>query len=290
MWSNRVSHCIQRRPCAFGEVRLNVARRDSEWHTRYATARDCRQQEPDQVRQLAAGVAHNFNNLLTTLMCGSEWALDRLADDHPARTAMELVSQASDQAANLVRQLMAYAGISPLEASPVDLSQVAAGAAAWLSGSISRPVKLRLDLAASLPVVQGDSGGIEQLIHALLANAVEAIGDGTGIVSIRTRAGKMEGLMAGDYPDAERSDSGDYVCLEVSDTGCGMEERIIRQIFDPFFSTKAVGRGLGLAAAAGTVRAHRGAIRVESTLASGSTFRVYFPVCTDEPAEQVRAA
>jgi signal transduction histidine kinase len=235
-----------------------------------------RPREQDTVRQLAAGIAHDFNNLLTSILCGASLTLDHLEEGHPARSTLEIISRSGEQAAGLVRQLMAYSGIGPFITSRLDVSELVRTMAGSLLRSLPERLHLRLDLAASRPVL-ADPEQLEQLIRSLVTNAVEAIDVAVGgTISIRTRAVRIGGLEDASF-DLGRLDTGAYVQVEVSDTGCGMDDAIRHRIFDPFFSTKFPGRGLELAAAAGIVRAHRGAIRVESTPGSGSTFRVYLP-------------
>ena len=224
-----------------------------------------------RVELLAAGMAHNLNNVLTSMMCGSEWALGQLGD-HPARAAVELVARSSQETAELVSRLMAYTGIGPFIASEVNLSALAARVVESLRGSIPPNLHLRLDLAACVPMMAADGRRIEQLIRILLDNSIEAIGEGGGAIGIRTG---VEPSPAGS--GAGQPDSGVFACLEVRDTGCGMDAAEMRRIFEPFFSTKGVGRGLGLAAVSGIVRTHRGSIGVESSPGSGSVFRVRFP-------------
>ena len=219
----------------------------------------------DTLRQLVAGIAHDYNNLLTAIICGTALAKGDLTPDHPARAALDIAANAGEQAAALTRQLMAYAGLSPFVASRVDLSELIRKVAASFRVRIARRVRLRTDLPAGLPPVWADSSQLEQLVGALIANAVEAIPKGAaGIVSVGTGPGRIDG-------DRE------YVHLIVGDTGCGMDNRVQRQIFEPFFSTKFVGRGMGLAAVAGIVRTHRGVIQVRSAPGTGSVFSVYLP-------------
>lgn len=239
-----------------------------------------RDQDMDRLRQLAAGVAHDYNNLLTMMLCGAGMALENLASDHPARPALEIASNAVERAAELTRQLMAYAGISPLVLSNVNLSALVRKVVAACRASLSRRVQLELDLAANLPPVRADSRQIDQLIRALIANAVEAIGDdAAGVVTIRTCAGQID--------DVAPSAGGTYVQMEVGDTGCGMDDWTRRRIFDPFFSTKFLGRGMGLAAAAGIVRSHGGTFEVHSAPRSGSVFRVCLPARTTPPGLRI---
>jgi signal transduction histidine kinase len=235
-------------------------------------------QEPDQLRQLAAGMAHDYNNLLTSMLCGAGLALKSLAPDHPARPALEIASSAGERAADLTRQLMAYAGINPFEASRVNLPALVGKLVVSLRPSVPDCVQLRLDLAAGLPPLRADSGQIEQLLRILIANAVEAIGDrAAGTVSIRAYAGQIDDLVP---PGPARC-----VHVEIGDTGCGMDDWTRCRIFEPFFSTKLLGRGLGLAAAAGIVRAHGGTLEVHSAPGAGSTFRVSL-AALDEPENE----
>ena len=237
-----------------------------------------RNQEQDKVRQLAAGMAHDLNNLLTSVLCGSSLALDQLGKDHPARSTIEIVSQSGEEAAALVRQLMAYSGIAPFVATRLNVSELVSDIAGSLRASVPDRVRLRFDLARSLPLVRADAGQMEHLVRALVDNAAESIdGESAGTISIRTRAVSIGGPaeLPGTGPGS--LDAGDYVQLEVTDTGQGMDEALAGRMFEPFFSTKSLGRGLGLAAGAGIVRAHRGAIRAETAPGLGSAFRVYLP-------------
>jgi signal transduction histidine kinase len=225
-------------------------------------------QEQDRLRQLTAGLAHDYNNLLAVMLCGAGLALNNLEPDHPARPALEIASNAVERAAELTRQLMAYAGLSPPVLSKVNLSVLVRNLVASTRPSLPGGVQIVLNLAADLPLLLADASQIEQLLHALITNAVEAIGDDAeGLVSI----------CACEIENIETSGGGTAVQVEVSDTGCGMDERTRRRIFDPFFSTKFLGRGLGLAAAAGIIRLHSGTIEVHSTPGVGSTFRLCLP-------------
>ncbi len=210
----------------------------------------CRCQDSDRVRQLAGGIAHNINNLLTGVRVGSELALDRVAADHSARAALQMVSRSCWQISKLVRQLTEYAGTCTFTASPQELSKLVRRAVHSMRVTIPETVELRLELARRLPLVRADSTGIGRLIHELVINAVEALGDEPGTISIRTHAGEAGCPVAEEEFEGEVTPFEDFVVLEVSDTGCGMESSTIRRIFDPFFTTKSQGRGLGLAAAA----------------------------------------
>jgi signal transduction histidine kinase len=226
--------------------------------------------DADRLRQLAAGIAHDYNNLFLSMLCGTTLALENLASDHPARSALEIASGAVERAAELTRQLMAYAGIGPFVVSQVDLSALVRKVIVSTRPFLPQGVHIVLDLAANLHQLCADSTMIERLLRALIANAVEAISDDTeGVISIRTCFGHADNIAA----------SGDrtYIHIYVRDTGCGMDEWTRRRIFEPFFSAKFLGRGLGLAAVAGIVRSHQGTIEVYSTPGAGSTFHVCLP-------------
>ena len=240
-------------------------------------------QDSDALRQLVAGVAHVYNNLLTSMLCGTALALDNLAADHPSRPALIIASRAVEQAAAVTRQLMAYAGPGQLAATRLDLPALLHTLVAELRSSIPDRVQLSLDVATDLPPLQADSRQIEQLLGVLIANAVEAIGEErAAAVSIRVYAARA-------LPDPPCG-AGLKVHIEVMDTGCGMDEWTRSRIFEPFFSTKFPGRGMGLAAAEGIVRSHGGTIEVFSSPASGSTFRVSLPagLPVDEPGSKER--
>ncbi len=262
-----------RKKCKSEGARLSASIPAAEWRPGDAAAR----QERELIQQLAVGITHNLNNLLTGVMCGSGMALDSLTPDHPARAPLETALLAAERATTLVKQIMAYAGIRLTQLSAVDLSSLAALSVARLRDSIPCRVQLRLDLPQGLTLCDADSYQLEQTIKALVWNAVEAVGEGEGVVSVRTFAGEICEPAGGPGPVA-------CVGLEVSDTGCGMDAGILGQIFQPFFSTKSLGRGLSLAAVAGIVRAHRGALHVESTPGDGTIFRVLLPVCVHPEA------
>jgi signal transduction histidine kinase len=136
---------------------------------------------------------------------------------------------------------------------------------------------LRLDLGEDLPAIRADRGQMRQMLRDLVLNAGEATGAGGGVVAVKTSIQDVDAPFLGRYPDAAELPPGQYVCLEVRDAGCGMDAAIKTRIFDPFFSTKFTGRGLGLAAVAGTVRGHKGAVLVTSAPGQGACFTVLLP-------------
>jgi PAS domain S-box-containing protein len=235
-------------------------------------------QKLESIGVLAAGVAHDFNNVLTAIIGNVSLARHAASSgkDRDIDDLLVAAEQAGRRAGELVQQLLNYAGKGRREVKPVDVARVIGDAVAIVRASV--PPKVRIDLDAPESVwVQADTGQLQQLVLNLVLNAAEAIGKNSGHVSIRLRVrdfseAELRGTYVG-FPLPERP----YTELVVQDTGAGMDPDTVRQIFEPFFTTKFLGRGLGLAAALGIVRSHGGGIAVESTRGHGSTFKVILP-------------
>jgi PAS domain S-box-containing protein len=227
---------------------------------------------------LAGGIAHDFNNLLTGILGNVSLALDTTSGTNPARGLLQDAIEATERAADLTRQLLAYAGKGRFVVEATDISTLVHQISALIRSSIPKNVALRLDLEQPLPPVEADAAQLQQLIMNLVINAAEAIPeDRQGSVLVITRAQTagaeyLETMGITDIPP------GNYVSLSVHDNGVGMDDATLGRIFDPFFSTKFLGRGLGLAAVCGIVRGHSGAMKVFSSPGQGTTFRVLLPV------------
>ncbi len=243
-----------------------------------------RAQKLESLGLLAGGVAHDFNNLLTGILGNASLVLDVTPPDSEVRGMLQDIIRASERAADLTRQLLAYAGKGKFVIEPVDASAVVRDIGDLLRSSVPRTVELALDLAPDPPRIEGDPTQIQQLVMNLILNAVEAAGEKPGMVRIAT--GVREIGRADDITQfrPDPPPPGRYVSIRVSDNGCGMSEIVKAQIFDPFYTTKFTGRGLGLAAALGIVRSHRGAIAVQSAEGRGSTFDVLLPAMTSAAA------
>ncbi len=237
---------------------------------------------------MAGGIAHDFNNLLTAVMGHASAALTKLPPDSPVHKSLEEIERASLQGAELCAQMLAYAGQRRLVPQGIDLSALAREVVHLLKLSVAKEAHVELDLASDLPTVVADASQIRQIVMNLVTNASEALGEGGGRITIstrvmeRNRAALEGGHLYGELP-------AESVCLEVIDTGCGMDGPLLAKIFDPFFTTKFTGRGLGLAAVLGILRSHRGAATVRSAPDEGATFRVFLatsdrPVL-EEPAD-----
>ena len=244
------------------------------------TAEQIRQtQKLESLGVLAGGIAHDFNNLLTGILGNASLALEDLAPESPAQSAIQSVIEASERAAQLARQMLAYSGKGHFVLERIDLSARVRETVPLIRSSIPPTVELRLNLADKLPMIEADAAQIQQLIMNIIINGAEAVPEGMpGIVTITTRRQHVDSADVHTEGAAGDLAPGAYVLFEVSDTGSGMDEETKARIFDPFFTTKFTGRGLGLAAVLGIVRGHRGSIQVLSTLGEGTAFRVLLPV------------
>ena len=220
-------------------------------------------QKLESLGVLAGGLAHDFNNLLTGIMGNASLAAADPDNTDAVRERLLEVLSASERAALLVRQMLAYAGKGQFVMEHLDLSMQIHEIVTLLRTSISRSVELDLQLDENPPRIEGDRSQLQQVIMNLAINGAEAIGERPGTLTIRTASRIVNG---------ERQ-----VVLEVTDTGCGMDEETKARIFDPFFTTKFTGRGLGLAAVMGIIRTHRASISVESEPGKGSRFTLVFP-------------
>jgi DNA-binding response OmpR family regulator len=226
---------------------------------------------------LAGGVAHDFNNLLVGIMGNASLALEMLSESHPVTALMHDAVRASERAAELTRQLLAYSGKGRFVVEPVSLAELVTENQALLKMTIAANVHLKLDLDDAVPAIEADIAQMQQVVMNLLINAAEAIGGKPGEVFVSVREVSVDEREAQARFGTFDLRPGRYVCLLVADDGCGMDEETRAKIFDPFFTTKFTGRGLGLAAVQGIVRGHRGAILVDSTPGAGTTFQVLFP-------------
>ncbi len=233
---------------------------------------------------LAGGIAHDFNNILTAILGNADLALRDLGGDSGVRDRVEEIKHAVLAAGDLCRQLLAYAGKGCFLMERLDLSAVVAGIREMLEVSMPPSVKLFFDLGKGLPPVEGDASQVRQVVLNLVTNAAEAVEGSGGEVRVTTGVHEAPGEefrgpgLHGNLPRTA------CAFLEVSDTGEGMNEATAARIFDPFFSTRFTGRGLGLAAVLGIVRGHEGAVHVETEPGRGTRIRVFFPAAGREEA------
>lgn len=242
-------------------------------------------QKLESIGLLAGGVAHDFNNLLMGILGNTSLALETLDEPDKTRHLLGDVLRASERAAELTRQLLAYAGKGRFVTGPINLTVLVQELVPLIQSSIPRKVRLQLNLDGALPAIQADKTQIEQVVMNLLINAGEAIQDDAGSVVVTTGTRYVGRDELGGFL-TDHQEERDYVYLRVCDTGCGMDEETLKRIFDPFYSTKFLGRGLGLSAAFGIIRGHKGAVKVSSTPLQGTVFEVLFPSSAEVPARQ----
>jgi PAS domain S-box-containing protein len=236
-------------------------------------------QKLESLGVLAGGVAHDFNNLLTGILGNASLVLEDLPPEEPDRGLLEAIVSSSESAAQLTRQLLAYAGQGTVSVEPLDLSEVVRETLSFIQSSIPPCVRIELELQSGLPAIKADRGQTNQLVMNLVLNAAESIEPGRGgTVLVRTARQEIPGSTPWRALAGRQPAPGTYVCLEVRDNGCGIDPRTRARIFDPFFTTKFLGRGLGLAAVDGILRSQNGCIDVETELGRGATFRVLLPV------------
>ncbi len=248
-------------------------------------------QKLESLGVLAGGIAHDFNNLMMTILGNVDLTLLDLSPDSPVLSNIREVEEAAVRAADLAKQMLAYSGKGSFIVAPLNVNEVVGEMAHLLESSISKKADLTTRLESSVPPIKADATQIRQVVMNLITNASEAIGeDNRGTITITTGVQECSrAYLATSYID-EKQPAGCYVHIEVTDTGCGMDERTKSRLFDPFFSTKFTGRGLGMAAALGIIRGHGGAIIVDSEPGEGSTFRVLFPAIAEEVRESAPTA
>ena len=244
-------------------------------------------QKLESLGVLAGGIAHDFNNLLVGILGNAGLALEELPPEAPAREQINDIHTAAIRAAELTKQLLAYAGKGRFVIARIDLRRLVEEMSHLLSAVIPKNALLKYSFAANIPPVDGDAVQLRQIVMNLITNAADAIGQSSGIITVSTSVVEADRTYLSDTYLDEGLPAGHYVSLEVADTGVGMSPEMRSRIFDPFFTTKFTGRGLGLPAVLGILRSHRGAIKVYSEPGRGSTFRVLFPAANGGP-ESIR--
>ncbi len=246
-------------------------------------------QKLESLGVLAGGIAHDFNNLLQGILGNADLAILYESDAKLVKTCLLDIKMAATRASELAFQMLAYSGKGSFEIRNLSLNEIISETSEMIKVSTSKKTLLKYDLAESIPDIRADRAQLRQVIINLITNAAEAIGDKPGVITLKTGQKHCDrALLSRTYLDDDLEE-GPYVFLEVTDTGEGMDESIQSKIFDPFFSTKFTGRGLGLAAVLGIIRAHLGAIQVISHPKQGTTFSVYLPTSDEESASDSAA-
>jgi CheY-like chemotaxis protein len=244
----------------------------------------CQQaQKLESLGVLAGGIAHDFNNILAIIIgyCG----LTKI-DYEKAENNISHIEKAAERAASLCRQMLAYAGKAQFIVTQVNMTALVEEMVTMLKATTKQNVAIISDLSANLPTLMGDASQLRQIVINLTINAAEAIGDAQGVIKILlTKRVVSVGQREKDHLGA-LIPAGCYICLEISDTGCGMDEETKQRIFEPFYTTKFSGRGLGMSATLGIITAHKGALQLSSRQGLGSTFKIYLPAQNSDAADQ----
>lgn len=255
------------------EARLNLERQLLEAQRR------------ESIGLLASGIAHDFNNLLTIIQGHAELTLCDLPVASPLRENVAAIVHGVQRAADLTAQMLAYAGKGRFVVQPLQLNCLIQEIAGLLRASITRHATVHYQLAAALPPIEADAAQIRQVVLNLLVNASEALLEQAGQITVVTLAEDLSATRLNELILGADLPPGHYVRMSVTDTGCGMDEATRARMFEPFFSTKFTGRGLGLAALQGIIRSHHGAIEVLSTPGQGTTINVWLPACASSLPE-----
>ena len=256
----------------------DISQRKSEDEERRRLAEQLQEaQRLESLGALTGGIAHDFNNLLTAILGHAGLMEELVPRDFPLRGSIQEIRNAGQRLADITQQLHAYSGSGRFLVEPVRIGDLVAEMAELLRTSVSKRAQLDFRFQFDLPAVMGDRGQLQQVIVNLITNASEALEDGDGEVrlsasSVELDQGRLDGFRhgAGLTP-------GQYVMIEVSDTGAGITPEIEAKMFEPFFSSRFAGRGLGLAAVSGIVRGHQGGIEVDTRVGEGTSIRIFLP-------------
>ncbi len=263
-----------------------TARRKAEEERRALERQMLHVQKLESLGVLAGGIAHDFNNLLVSVLGNAGLALAELEPASSVRGRLTDIELAAQRAAELTRQMLAYAGRGRFVVQRVNLSDLVVELVTLLRTVVARTADIDVRLTDNLPGVEADASQLRQVVMNLVTNAADSIGGVAGRIEITT--GRMSATR--EYLSqsciGQEAEPGEFVFVEIADTGCGMDQKTLARIFDPFFTTKATGRGLGLAAVLGIVRSHRGAIAVESSTGVGTRFRLLLPAVTSARSDR----
>jgi PAS domain S-box-containing protein len=239
-------------------------------------------QKMESIGRLAGGVAHDFNNMLTVILGHVELAIMKLDPLHEVQVNLEQIRNSGQRSANLTRQLLGFARKQTIVPKSLNLNDAVVGILTMLQRLISEEISLHWHPAPHLWLVKMDPTQLDQILTNLCVNARDAI-TGVGIITIETATRTINPSDCAAYPDAL---PGEYVVLSVSDNGCGMDEETVSHVYEPFFTTKAVGEGtgLGLSTVYGIVKQNNGFIHLFSKPGAGTTFSIHLPRCLAEEA------
>ncbi len=243
---------------------------------------------------LAGGIAHDFNNILAAILAHASLAASHVRNESPMRSSLDAIINASNTAASLCNQMLAYSGKGQFVIQPIDLSQVARDMGTLIDVAIAKNVRINYQLSEAMPAINADIAQIQQVVLNLITNASEAMEAKHNDRNVEKRISIKTGVMPIDddflanhigYEYIERGRY--YAFIEIADVGCGMDDETKQKMFDPYFTTKFTGRGLGMSAILGIIKGHRGGMRIDSIVGQGTTIRVVFPVSSQSPANNI---
>ena len=245
-------------------------------------------QKHESLGVLAGGIAHDFNNILVPILGNATFLLDDLPEDSTMHQCVEEIAEAARRAADLCDQIHAYTGQRPFRTARIDPNEVIRSLIETIDALMAEGVSYECELSDTLPSIHANREQLSQVVLSIVANASESFSGEGGTVTIRTSTRYYSRQQLTTLSATDEMAPGVFVSLSVTDTGGGMDDATQRKVFDPFFSTKFTGRGLGLAVALGIVRAHHGTIRVDSQKGKGTTFEVLLPAsqANDKDREQ----
>jgi len=269
-----------------------TSRKDAESEQMNLMAQVQHVQKLESLGVLAGGIAHDFNNILMVIAGNAGLARKACKDCEDPDGYLRAIETASERASDLAGQMLAYSGRGEFKIVPLDLNTVADEISSILHATITKKGVMQFDLFDGLPLIMADATQVRQVLMNLITNASEALHDHSGTILVSSGVMHCDHGYIGRLNRMEELPAGQYAYIEVKDTGCGMTDEVRSKIFNPFFSTKFTGRGLGLSAVLGIMNSHRGALEIQSEPGKGSTFRALFPIIADrvsfapEPPEQ----
>jgi len=265
---------------AIDRVRQYQERIQAEKEKRLAQEKIAHVQRLESLGVMAGSIAHDFHNMLSAILGNAELAESEVETGSPAVEYLHNISNVSHRAADMCHQLLAYAGRHPIDQTSINISALVHETLSFLQVSIGKNIVIDKQLIDPLPAFLGDATQIQQIILNLITNANEAIGELSGKISVSTGLKQIDRTSLEQLTIADYASHGEHIFFEISDTGCGMGETTLKSLFDPFYTTKLTGRGLGMSAVLGILKTHQGALDVKSIKGQGTTFKVFFPVAT----------
>jgi PAS domain S-box-containing protein len=234
---------------------------------------------------LAGGVAHDFNNILYVILGNTSLAMKRLTTSHAAYANVQKAQSAAHQGVHIIKQLLACSGNGKVSMKPMSMNNLLRENGSLLDIVVQKNVRMVMDLLPSIPPIVGDEGQLQQVVMNLIINAAEAIGTKPGTILCRTWMEDVESANEMEWVALDQSSvPGRFVMLEIRDDGIGMSRETLRRVFDPYFTTKRTGRGLGLSAFIGIIKTHHGGFRVQTEPNKGTAFQVALPAFSSQVA------